>query len=175
MHQSLSHNTTRKKQFEEFRPMCSEQLRSTLVYEKIASYFQRMEFLNSPDIQEIFSNNSLGQDVPAMPMFVYKSRHDEASPTVDSDNLVSWYCREGARIHYRMQTQESHRSLALTGILQDLAWSKERFNGLVMPEGCQNSIHSFASTDFDALAFLGETAVGAIERQLGVDLPSLII
>ncbi|KAF7631375.1 hypothetical protein AFLA_012233 [Aspergillus flavus NRRL3357] len=155
MHQSLSHNTTRKKQFEEFRPMCSEQLRSTLVYEKLASYFQRMEFLNSPDIQEIFSNNSLGQDVPAMPMFVYKSRHDEASPTVDSDNLVSWYCREGARIHYRMQTQESHRSLALTGILQDLAWSKERFNGLVMPEGCQNSIHSFASTDFDALAFLG--------------------
>ncbi|KAE8343183.1 hypothetical protein BDV24DRAFT_149807 [Aspergillus arachidicola] len=175
MQESLSHNVTRKKQFEEFQPMCSEQLRSTLGYEKISSYFHSMEFLNSPDIQEVFSNNSLGQDVPSMPMFIYESTHDEASPTVDTDNLVSWYCREGATIHYRMQTQESHRSLALTGILQALTWSKERFDGLVMPKGCQNSTHYFASTEFDSLAFLGETAIGAIERQLGIDLPSLII
>ncbi|KAE8365760.1 secretory lipase-domain-containing protein [Aspergillus caelatus] len=175
MQGSLSHNITRKKQFEEFQPMCSEQLRSTLGYEKIASYFHSMEFLNSPDVREIFSNNSLGQDVPTMPMFIYESTHDEASPTVDTDNLVSWYCKEDARIHYRMQTQESHRSLALVGILQALAWSKERFDGLTMPEGCQNSTHYFANTDFDSLAFLGETAIGAIERQLNIDLPSLII
>ncbi|KAE8162641.1 lipase [Aspergillus tamarii] len=175
MQGSLSRNITRKKQFEEFQPMCSGQLSSTLGHEKITSYFHSMEFLNSPDVQEIFSNNSLGQDVPTMPMFIYESTHDEASPTVDTDNLVSWYCKEGAGIHYRMQTQESHRSLTLTGTLQALAWSKERFDGLVMPEGCQNSTYYFASTDFDSLAFLGETAIGAIERQLDIDLPSLII
>ncbi|KAK6837363.1 hypothetical protein RU639_001561 [Aspergillus parasiticus] len=175
LQESLSHNITRKIQFEEFHPMCSEQLRSTLGDQKIASYFHSMEFLTSPDVQEIFSNNSLGQDVPAMPMFIYESTHDEASPTVDTDNLVSWYCKEGATIHYRMQTQESHRSLFLYGFWQGLAWSKERFDGVAMPKGCQNSTHYFANTDLDSIAFLGETAVGAIERQLGIDLPSLII
>ncbi|KAB8275220.1 secretory lipase-domain-containing protein [Aspergillus minisclerotigenes] len=146
--------------FEKFHPMCSEQLRSTLGYEEIASYFHSMEFLNSPDVQEIFSNNSLGQD---------------ASPTVDADNLVSWYCKKGVRIDYRLQTQESRRSLGIYGFWQGLAWAKERFDGLAMPEGCQNSTDYFANTDFDSIAFLGETAVGAIERQLGIDLPSLII
>ncbi|KJK63940.1 Secretory lipase [Aspergillus parasiticus SU-1] len=173
--ESLSLNLTRKKQFEEFHPMCSEQLRSTLGYEEIASYFHSMEFLNSPDVQEIFSNNSLGQDVPVMPMFIYESTHDEASPTVDADNLVSWYCKKGVRIDYRLQTQESHRSLGIYGFWQGLAWAKERFDGLAMPEGCQNSTDYFANTDFDSISFLGETAVGAIERQLGIDLPSLII
>lgn len=155
-------------QFKDLGKLCAGDLINEIGNSTWRSYFTSMDFLNASDVQQIFRQNSLYQGAPGVPVFVYESAHDNTSPNVEIDRLVSWYCAAGTQVEYRKFEMDTHRSLALYGHLQALAWLRDRFSQVELPGHCTNSSHLSVPTDLSSWLFLGETTVGGLKEFLAI-------
>lgn len=95
-------------------------------------------FLAEPLSQDIFAANSLGgRAVPDVPLFVYKGVLDQLSHVEDTDDLVDYYCSNGAPslAYYRDQTG-THVTMPLAGTGRAMDFLHSVMNGEEQVRGC---------------------------------------
>ncbi|KGQ09423.1 Lipase 1 [Beauveria bassiana D1-5] len=91
---------------------------------------------NDPDAVKVLAEIDLGQAVPEIPIYWYKSVHDEVSPVADSDAVYAKYCAGGATVEYLRDEASEHASAMATGAPRAVAWLKNIMNGGKPKPGC---------------------------------------
>jgi hypothetical protein len=71
-----------------------------------------------------------------MPVFVYKSIHDEFSAIKSTDTLVERWCGIGTDVRYDRNTVGGHTSEITNGRERALDWLKSVFDGTLKTNGC---------------------------------------
>jgi acetyl esterase/lipase len=77
------------------------------------SKFFKPGYLESPVVQAINVENTLGSRIPKTPIYVYEATTDEIMPIADVDALVKRYCDAGVKVQYHRILGSSHLVLAL--------------------------------------------------------------
>ncbi|MBL1072816.1 hypothetical protein JK358_00235 [Nocardia sp. 2] len=136
--------------------------------------YQRMltipiaEFLELPEIKEVFDATVLGSTPPTAPVMVYQGVFDEAVPWFTNDRLVQRWCDGGTSVYYKRDHLSEHLTLTTFGMADAFNWIKGRFNDSgPAPAGCrtENVITMLGSVD--ALATYTEIQFNAIFGALG--------
>ncbi|EGX95290.1 secretory lipase, putative [Cordyceps militaris CM01] len=118
------------------RSLCIGAVFAEFLFEDVFTYCKDPSIFNSTFVAELMAANDLGQHTPRIPMLVYKAIDDEVSAVADSDKLVQSYCDSGASLEYRRIASSSHLDLYTSGAPMAIAWIKDRFNGVAVPQGC---------------------------------------
>jgi len=93
------------------------------------------ELLDVPAIQEVIAKNTMGQQLPYAPTYIYQGTHDELAITPPVDTLVQTYCGMGAAVQY-VKLPGEHITTAVTGVPGALAYVQNRLNGRPVPSSC---------------------------------------
>ncbi|OBT60935.1 hypothetical protein VE03_09271 [Pseudogymnoascus sp. 23342-1-I1] len=140
----------------------------------IFSYFKSgAAVLDGAPAQKVFGALNLGQNVPKMPLYIYKSINDQISPIADADNLVNYYCKGGAAVEYKRDLVSDHTSLAITGAGEALVWLEARMSGQSPESGCSTDTVISTLLNPEGLALLGTTLVECLIALLGVPVGPL--
>ncbi|PGH34676.1 hypothetical protein GX50_02464 [[Emmonsia] crescens] len=113
--------------------------------------------LNSPTVNRVLAENSMGQHTPEIPLLVYKAVRDEISWVNDTTALVNKYCNEGASVDYRLSKSGGHIDLAVIAAPDALLWLDKRFRHITPQKGCVSSTRFTPLESPWAFAVLTET------------------
>jgi hypothetical protein len=133
----------------------------------IGMFDDRNLVYTNPTAARIMAENHLGQHVPRIPMFVYKSIGDEISPVSETDSLVQSYCNGGATIQYLRDQNSNHEKMAIIGAPKALSWLQGRMNGKDHQASCSTKTVFSALLDLDALRVLSKFLLDALLDLLG--------
>ncbi|PRT53738.1 Lipase A [Wickerhamiella sorbophila] len=64
--------------------------------------------LNQDDFRRVLERERMGFNTPSMPLFIYQADSDEIAPAEKVNGLVDFYCQNGARVDYHMDSQIGH-------------------------------------------------------------------
>ncbi|WP_433580545.1 lipase family protein [Nocardia brasiliensis] len=93
--------------------------------------------LADPVVQRVIAENSLGQRIPTMPLFMYQAQWDEVLPNAPIDRLADKYCAEGApSVTYVRELLAEHGIGAVTSIPDAFNWLRDRLDGVPAQSGC---------------------------------------
>lgn len=92
----------------------------------------------NPVAVAVLDEIALGHAVPQIPLYWYKSVHDEVSPVADSDAVYEKYCVAGggATVEYVRDEASEHGSAAATGAPRAIAWLENVMSGAKPKPGC---------------------------------------
>lgn len=133
----------------------------------IGMFDDRNLAFTNPTAVRIIRENGLGQRVPKIPMFVYKSIADEISPVSETDSLVQFYCKGGTTIQYLRDQNSNHEKMAIIGAPKALSWLQGRMNGKDRQTKCSTRTVFSALLDLDALKVLPKFLLDALLDLLG--------
>jgi hypothetical protein len=102
---------------------------------KGAMYLNDPNFLDLPEMQAIGKENTMGQAIPKMPVYIWEGTIDELMPIDDADNLVATYCAGGAKVQYKRYLAD-HVTGALN-LSSGLSYLKDRFAGKAATSTCK--------------------------------------
>ncbi|OAA73810.1 Lipase, secreted [Cordyceps fumosorosea ARSEF 2679] len=107
------------------------------MFRDVMGMFEDPRFVyTDPVAVGILEEVSLGHAAPRIPLYWYKSVHDEVSPVADSDALYDKYCAGGATVEYVRDEASEHGSAMATGAPRALAWLKRIMEGEAPKPGC---------------------------------------
>jgi pimeloyl-ACP methyl ester carboxylesterase len=112
------------------------ELLTKYAFKKGSTYLKDPNFLDLPEMQAIGAENTMGQNTPKMPVFIWQGTADELMPIADADNLITTYCAGGATVQYKRMTGTDH----VLGALQlsaGLTYLKDRFAGKAATSTCK--------------------------------------
>jgi hypothetical protein len=112
------------------------ELLTKYAYKKGSTYLKDPNFLDLPEIQAIGRENTMGQFMPQVPLFIWQGTADQLMPITDTDNLVNAYCAGGTKVQYKRMNGTDH----VLGALQLSAgfdFLKDRFAGKAAPSTCK--------------------------------------
>lgn len=132
----------------------------------VINMFDDPAIFTSEPALSILKENSLGAHVPSVPMYVYKSIGDEVSRVEDTDDVVDYYCSEGASIHYDRDKVSDHGSLAVTGTPKALAWLGKMLNGK-RQDGCVRRTVVSTLLDPSTIGIIPRFLLDAMKELLG--------
>ena len=112
------------------------ELLTKYAYKKGAMYLKDPNFLDLPEMQAIGQENTMGKNIPQMPLFIWEGTADELMPIADADNLVQTYCAGGAKVQYKRMTGTDH-ILGAVQLSAGLTYLKDRFAGKAAPTTCK--------------------------------------
>lgn len=105
------------------------------------------DLLSLPGVGSAIADNTLGQRIPNIPVFLYHAQWDEIIPNIGTDRLVDKYCAAGApSVTYERELLAEHISGVLTHIPSAFNWIRDRLNG-VPSSGCTVTSPVSAVTD----------------------------
>lgn len=100
--------------FSHVNEMCREQL-ARWPFESLAKLSTQGHPLDLPQVKRVMQLNSLGQSVPAAPVYNYHSRIDQLTPVRGADDLVARYCAGGGTVQKVRSTAGEHLIYAVVG------------------------------------------------------------
>jgi acetyl esterase/lipase len=100
------------------------------------SKFFKPGYLESPVVQAINTENTLGSRMPKTPVYVYEATTDEIMPIADVDALVKRYCDAGVKVQYHRVLGSSHLVLAL-GSSGGMNFVLNALEGKTPPSNCK--------------------------------------
>jgi hypothetical protein len=112
------------------------ELLTPYAYKKGTTYLNDPNFLDLPEMQAIGRENTMGQNIPKMPLFIWEGTIDELMPIEDADNLIATYCAGGAKVQYKRLVGGDHITGALT-LSSGLTFLKDRFAGKAPTTTCK--------------------------------------
>lgn len=123
--------------FEQTRHQCLLADAASFLFADVVDMFADPDFMYSnPVAVKILDEIALGQAAPQIPIYWYKSVHDEVSPVEDSDVVFDKYCAGGATVEYIRDRASEHGSCAATGAPRAIAWLKNIMDGGKPKAGC---------------------------------------
>ena len=133
------------------------------------------EFMfNNPIAVEVLIQNALGRATPKIPLFWYKSVHDEISPVADSDALVDHYCSQGATIEYVRDLASEHATEAAIGAPKALAWLRDVLDGNIPEKGCSTETKLSSLFDPATIAVVPKFILDALFDLIGKPVGPLL-
>jgi hypothetical protein len=105
----------------------------------IYNYTKSPDLFTSPAAKALLDPNSMGQNIPKIPLLVYKSVGDEVSPIADSDELVTKYCKGGASVQYVRDKFSEHVTMEIVGSPSAFLWLIDRMEGKPAQQACTNT------------------------------------
>ncbi|MDI1258709.1 lipase family protein [Aquabacterium sp.] len=114
----------------------SPNLLTAYAYKKGSDLLKDPNFLNLPLMQAINRENTMGQYAPKIPLHIFESVGDQLMPIADVDNLVAYYCANGAKVQYKPVSGTDH-VLGALGLSGGLNYLLDRFDGKVAPNNCK--------------------------------------
>jgi Secretory lipase len=105
-------------------------------YKKGSTYLKDPNFLDLPEMQAIGKENTMGQFIPKMPLYIWQGTLDELMPMADADALAASYCAGGATLSYKRLVGGDHITGALS-LSSGLNYLIDRFNGKAAPTTCK--------------------------------------
>ncbi|KAF7594750.1 hypothetical protein BBP40_008457 [Aspergillus hancockii] len=115
---------------------------------------------------KVLDANAMGQNVPTIPLMVYKSVGDEISPVNDTDTLVKSYCQRGATVEYRRDDLSEHASLQITGSADAMIWLIDRMNNKPINQECTTTTSLTGLANPRALVAFSQTILVALKEIL---------
>lgn len=149
---------------------------TTYIGQDIYSYVSDPNIFTGPVATALLDANAMGQHVPGIPLYIYKSAGDEVSPVDNTDELVSQiYCPGGARVQYLRDELSEHASMAILGAPDAFIWLEARMNGEPVDAGCSTSTVVTSLTDPSTLLSLGAGIVEVLLSLLAVPIGPIMI
>lgn len=79
------------------------------VGQDIFAYFKDgRTVVNNDGLRQILEKERMGFQVPTVPMFIYQAGSDEITPADKVNDLVDWYCQNGAAVDYYQDEPIGH-------------------------------------------------------------------
>lgn len=141
---------------------------ATFLFADVVDMFTDPQFMfANPVAVKILNEIALGQTAPQIPIYWYKSVHDEVSPIADSDSVFDMYCANGATVEYVRDRASEHGSCAATGAPRALAWLKNMMNGGQPKPGCSKQTVISSLFDKSALDIVPKFILDALLDLVG--------
>lgn len=115
--------------------MCREQL-ARWPFERLSRLSTRGHPLDLPEVRAVMAINSLGQRVPAAPVYNYHSRLDQLTPVRGADELVARYCAGGGVVEKVRSSAGEHLLYAVLGAPGGLAFLERMLAGRGARSSC---------------------------------------
>lgn len=115
---------------------CIETFLAQYPNRRMNDYTTEPNVIDLPDVAAIMAANSLGNAVPAAPLYMYHAINDELIPVADVNALVAKYCAEGVKVAYYQDVASEHISLAFSGASAAMGYLAARFAGVPAPSTC---------------------------------------
>jgi pimeloyl-ACP methyl ester carboxylesterase len=112
------------------------ELLTKYAYKKGTAYLKDPNFLDLPEMQAVNADNTMGKNIPKMPLYIWEGTVDELMPIADADNLVATYCAGGAKVQYTRLSGTGH-VLGAPKLSDGLAFLIDRFNGKAATSTCK--------------------------------------
>jgi pimeloyl-ACP methyl ester carboxylesterase len=112
------------------------ELLTKYAFKKGATYLKDANFLDLPEMQAIGKENTMGQTIPKVPVYIWEGVVDELMPIDDVDNLIETYCAGGATVQYKRMGGIGHIYGALQ-LASGLTYLKDRFAGKPATSTCK--------------------------------------
>lgn len=142
----------------------------------VFSYVSDPNIFTEPTATALLDANAMGQHVPEIPLYIYKSAGDEISPVNNTDDLVSQiYCPGGASVRYLRDELSEHATMAILGAPDAFIWLEDRMNGQPVAGGCSQSTVLTSLTDQNTLLALGVDIVDVLLSLLAVPIGPIMI
>jgi len=107
---------------------------------------------------------------PRVPMYIYESVGDDASPVALADYVVKKHCDNGARITYERTTKMlNHSQEMLEGMPGAMRWVQDRMLGKPVLNGCSNASRSEESIRADKQGITYTGLIGLVLSYVGTN------
>lgn len=154
--------------FAQTRRQCLLADASEFFYQDVLGMFTDPGFYRTdPVVVRILDEIALGQAVPRIPLYWYKSTHDEVSPVADTDAVYDRYCAAGATVEYVRDEASEHASAAWTGAPRALAWLKHVMEGGAVRPGCSKETTISSLLDMSTVKVLPGVILDALLDLVG--------
>lgn len=108
---------------------------------------------------------------PTIPLYFYKSIHDEVEGIADTDELVNGYCDKGiGSLEFVRNRLGGHSTGSITGAPGALAFLIDRFKGVPPVEGCHIQTVVLAKPRLGLLSASWNMLKGDIHGLMGLPL-----
>lgn len=142
----------------------------------IFSYLNDPNVFTEPTATELLAANAMGQHLPDIPLFIYKSAEDEISPVNDTDALISqYYCPGGVSVEYKRDLLSEHATMAILGAPDAVSWLTDRMNGEPASANCSESTVLTSLLDPGAVEILGSSIVDILLSLLSAPVGPVMI
>jgi hypothetical protein len=142
----------------------------------VFSYVSDPNIFTEPIATALLDANAMGQHVPEIPLYIYKSAGDEISPVNNTDDLVSQtYCPGGASVQYLRDELSEHATMAILGAPDAFIWLEDRMKGKPIDTGCSQSTVLTSLTDPNTLLALGVDIVDVLLSLLAAPVGPIMI
>lgn len=130
------------------------------------------DILNHPLAKKITSENTLGKNVPEVPLYIYHAKHDEIVPIESIEAVYGSYCSKGSPdVEFVKDKTTEHIYEAILGSASAFNWLKDRMAGKPLPKrGCYKRETLSPLFDKGALETFGDEITGALRTVLGLPL-----
>ncbi|WP_330257655.1 lipase family protein [Nocardia sp. NBC_00565] len=116
---------------QDFQSRCVYTVALTGMYRPISDYFQPGKSLeNSPAVMQVLREQSLGQHIPATPIFWWHGIWDELIPASVVLPVVNDYWTRGADLRFYTMPLPEHITNAAAGWPPAVAWTSAVLRGL---------------------------------------------
>ncbi|KAK2877216.1 hypothetical protein FQN49_001340 [Arthroderma sp. PD_2] len=136
-------------------------------YQDIFTYLKDPKVLERPDLLAILDENSMGKNIPKIPLFIYKADQDDISPAADTNALVEHYCDNGVIVQHNRDLTANHLVLAVTGAPDALNWIADRFEGKPIGTECKQTKEFISFLDPRALRVMSSLIIKELLVLLG--------
>ncbi|XWW99838.1 hypothetical protein V2A60_007852 [Cordyceps javanica] len=145
------------------------------LFSDVVGMFTDPRFIyENPVAVRVLDAVALGQAAPRIPLYWYKSVHDEVSPVADSDVVYERYCAAGATVEYVRDEASEHGSAMATGAPRAIAWLKHIMEGGRPKPGCSKETTISSLLDVAALEVVPKFILDALLDLVGKPVgPSL--
>ncbi|EED19820.1 secretory lipase, putative [Talaromyces stipitatus ATCC 10500] len=163
-------------EFNKTKSLCLSGDTTTYFGQDMFSYVKDPNIFTEPTATALLGANAMGQHLPKIPLYIYKSAGDEISPVNDTDALVAqYYCSGGASVQCKRDELSEHAAMAILGAPDAFMWLEDRMNGRPVELGCSQSTVLTSLTDPDALAALGAGLVDVLLSLLSAPVGPIMI
>jgi hypothetical protein len=128
-------NAKGKAAFETLGHQCIGEFTIQFAFQHMGDYVTVPELLDVPAVRQVIAENTMGQQLPDAPTYIYQGTNDELAITPPVDKLVANYCAMGAKVQY-VKILGEHITTAGTGVPGALTYLQGRLNGRPAPSTC---------------------------------------
>jgi hypothetical protein len=128
-------NAKGKAAFDTLGHQCIGEFAIQFAFQHMRDYVTVPELLDVPAVRQVIAENTMGQQLPDAPTYIYQGTNDELAITPPVDKLVATYCAMGAKIQY-VKILGEHITTAGTGVPGALTYIQGRLNGREAPTTC---------------------------------------
>lgn len=122
-----------------------------------------------PAIKAAIADNTLGQSIPTVPVYMYHAQNDEIIPIKGTDDVVAKYCRSGAAsVTYTREMLAEHISGVFTSLPGGFTWLRDRLTGVPATPGCTITSPVTNVVDPEFAAVLGKVLPTAAQGLIGM-------